>query len=56
MKLSHHSNVVYGLVKALGRLQLNGSDSRLPASRMPTGLFEYVSGLYNADTLAEVCY
>lgn len=56
LKTSGHPNVVYGLVKALGRMRPDGSDSRLPVKRMPMGLLEYIIGFYNADTISEVCY
>ena len=31
------SNVLYGLAKAVGHMRSDGSDSRLPAKRMPMG-------------------
>ena len=37
-----HSNVVYGVAKAIGAMQPDRSDSRLPSRRMLMGLLEYV--------------
>ena len=36
------SNVLYGFAKAIGTMRPDGSDSRLPARRMPMGLLEYM--------------
>lgn len=60
LKASQHlsscnrSNVLYGLAQALGRMRPDGSDSRLPARRMPMGLLEFTINFFNADTLSEV--
>lgn len=55
LKQSGRSNVVYGLVKGLGQMRADGSDSKLPALRMPMGLLEYVVSFHCSDTLNEVC-
>lgn len=36
------SNVVYGVAKAIGAMQPDRSDSRLPSRRMLMGLLEYM--------------
>ena len=46
--------MVYNLVRAVGRMRPDGSDSRLPVKRMPMGLVEYIIGFYNADSVEEV--
>ena len=43
------SNVLCGLARAIGTLHLDGSDSRLPAKRMPMGLLEYTANFFNSD-------
>lgn len=48
------SNVVYGVAKAIGRKRPDGSDSRLPAKRMPMGLLEHMVNFYNADSYPKV--
>lgn len=48
------SNVLYGLAKALGRMRVDGSDSRLPAKRMPMGLLEHMVHFFNADSYSQV--
>ena len=54
LKSCQRSNIVYGLAKAFGRMRIDGSDSRLPAKRMPTGLLEYTINFFNADNIFEV--
>ena len=44
------SNVLCGLARAIGTLHLDGSDSRLPAKRMPMGLLEYRANFFNSDS------
>ena len=48
------SNVVYGVAKAIGTMQPDTSDSRLPARRMPMGLLEYMVNFYNSNTYVKV--
>lgn len=47
-------NVVYGLVRGLGTMREDNSDSRLPALRMPMGLLEYAISFYSANTINQV--
>ena len=48
------SNVLDGLARAIGRMRPDGSDSRLPVSRMPMGLIEYLVNFFNADSYQKV--
>lgn len=48
------SNVVYGVAQAVGRMRPDGSDSRLPAKRMPMGLLEYMVNFFNAPSYQKV--
>lgn len=48
------SNVVYGVAKAIGTMRPDGSDSRLPARRMPMGMLEYMVKFYNSNTYVKV--
>ncbi len=50
------SNVVYELARAIGRMRPDGSNSRLPAKRMPMGLVEHLVHFFNADTYQKVRY
>ena len=45
------SNVVYGLVKCLGTMRSDGSDSLLPAKRMPLGLIEHCVDFFKTPSL-----
>ena len=54
LKRVGRSNVVYGLVRGLGEMRADQSDSRLPALRMPMGLLEYVVSFYSSETLNQV--
>lgn len=54
LKQCNRTNVVYGIAKAIGRMQLDGSDSRLPAKKMPMGLLEQMVNFFNADSYSEV--
>ena len=47
-------NVVYGVARAIGLMRPDGSDSRLPAKRMPMGLLEHMVNFYNADSYPQV--
>ncbi len=47
-------NVVYGMVRGLGTMREDNSDSRLPALRMPMGLLEYTISFYSANTINQV--
>ena len=48
------SNVVYNLVRVLGTMREDGSDSLLPVKRMPMGLIERVIGFFSCSTVAQV--
>ena len=48
------ANVVYGVARAIGLVRPDGSDSRLPAKRMPMGLLEHMVNFYNADSYPQV--
>ena len=54
LKSCQRSNIVCSLAKALGTMRNDGSDSRLPAKRMPTGLLEYTINFFNADNVLDV--
>ena len=54
LKQCGRSNVVYELAKAVGRMRPEGSDSRLPAKRMPMGLLEHMVHFFNANTYQKV--
>ena len=54
MNQCSRSNVIYLLGKSLGTQRLDGSDSLLPAKRMPMGLIEYCVNFFNAKTAQQV--
>ena len=54
LKRVGRSTVVYGLVRGLGEMRADQSDSRLPVLRMPMGLLEYVVSFYSSETLNQV--
>lgn len=47
------SNILYGLATAIGTLRIDGSDSRLPAKRMPMGLLEYTVNFFNTNSFRD---
>lgn len=49
-------NVVYGLVRALGTMREDGSDSRLPVLRMPMGMLEYIISFFQSESINKVNY
>lgn len=51
----NRSNVVYNLVKGIGTMRSDGSDSLFPVKRMPMGLLEYMSNFFAAENLQGVC-
>lgn len=58
MKYLHscqRSNVVYKLVKCLGTMRSDNSDSLLPARRMPMGLIEHCVDFFCSSSSQEVC-
>ena len=52
-KRSGRSNVIYLLAKALGTMRSDGSDSLLPANRMPMDLIEHVN-FFTDDAINKV--
>lgn len=54
LKQSGRENTVYGLVRGLGIMREDGSDSRLPVHRMPMGLLEYVISFYQSESINKV--
>lgn len=52
---SNRSNVVYNLVKGIGSLRTDGSDSCFPCKRMPMGLLEYMADFFSSDSVQQVC-
>ena len=54
LKRSGRSNVIYLLAKALGTMRPDGSDSLLPANRMPMGLIEHVVNFFTVDAINKV--
>ena len=50
LKSCGRSNVIYGLVKCLGTMRSDGSDSLLPAKRMPLGLIEHCVDFFSAPS------
>ena len=54
LKSCGRSNVVYSLVKCLGTMRNDGSDSLLPAKRMPLGLIEHCVDFFASPSLHTV--
>ena len=50
------TNVIYNLSKALGTMRGDGSDSLLPARRMPMGLIEYTAAFFAASSIHKVVF
>jgi len=50
------SNLIHLLAKSLGTLRLDGSNSLLPAKRMPESLIEYCVNFCNASSGQQVFY
>lgn len=49
-------NVLYLLARGLAKMRPNGSDSLIPATRMPMGLIEYTACFFNANSIQQVFY
>lgn len=47
-------NVIYLLAKGLGTMRIDGSDSLIPAKRMPMGLIEYMFNFFTANAINKV--
>ena len=56
LQQSGRSNIFYQLAVASGTLRPDGSDSMLPARRVPTGLIEYCSIFYSTHGTRQVNY
>ena len=54
LKESGRANVVYNLVKGIGKDRPDSSNSRFPVSRMPMGLIEYATNFYVAEDINQV--
>lgn len=54
LHIKGRSNVLYYLAKAIGTMRSDGSDSLLPATRMPMGLIEYSVKFYTASSIQQV--
>ena len=48
------TNVIYSLAKAVGTMRVDGSDSLLPAKRMPMGLIEYAVSFFTVSSVQKV--
>ena len=55
LKKSGRSNVIYLFAKALGTMRSDGSDTLLPAKRMPMGLIEHTVNFLTVDAINKVC-
>ena len=51
---NNRSNMVYSLVKGLGTLRVDASDTLFPLKRMPAGLVEYVVNFFVANSPQKV--
>lgn len=47
-------DIVYGLVRGLGIMREDDSDSHLPALRMPMGMLEYIISFFQAESINKV--
>ena len=54
LKENGQANVVYNLVKGVGKDRPDSSNSRFPVSRMPMGLIEYATNFYIAENINQV--
>ena len=54
LKENHRSNVLYNLVKGLGVMRQDKSDTRFPMKVMPMGLLEYMVNFYTAEEMRKV--
>ena len=55
LKKCGRSNVIYSLVKSLGTMRPDQTDSLLTAKRMPMGLIEHCVNFFNATSVNQVC-
>ena len=54
LKEAGRPNILAGLAKALDTKRADGSDSRMPVSKMPVGLIEYAASFFSSDSLHQV--
>lgn len=47
-------NIIYGIAKGFGTMRPDGSDSVIPARRMPTGMLEYTAKFFVSPSLSRV--
>ena len=52
---NNRSNVVYNLVKGIGVIRSDNSDSCFPCKRMPMGLLEYMADFFSSKNIQQVC-
>ena len=52
---NNRSNVVYKLVKGIGTVRSDDSDSCFPCKRMPMGLLEYMADFFSSKRIQQVC-
>jgi len=50
----NRANIIDLLARALGSMRADGSDSLLPARRVPTGLIKHTTNFFNAEHVNEV--
>ena len=55
LKKCGRSNVIYSLVKSLGTMRPDQTDSLLPAKRMLMGLIEHCVNFFSATSINQVC-
>ena len=54
LQQSGRTNVIYSMAKVLGTMRSDGSDSLLPARRMPMGLIEHTVNVFSASSIHQV--
>lgn len=54
LRAAGRSNTLYLLVKGLGTMRRDGSDSLLPVKRMPMGLIEYAVKFFTVSSVQQV--
>lgn len=54
LALNGHSNVLYSLVKGIGTIRKDHSDSCFPIKKMPMGLIEYACNFFVSENMNKV--
>lgn len=49
-------NIIYNLVKSIGTIREDGSDSCFPCKRMPMGMLEYTANFFSRENIQQVKY